>query len=47
MYEADTTSRGYRKWNGCASCVHRNPHNATTEIAERAFEDARRKKEKA
>lgn len=33
-YEADEESRGFGRWNGCASCIHREPANARTESTE-------------
>lgn len=34
QYEKDETARGYGRWGGCASCVHRVAANATTMVAE-------------
>ena len=37
-YQKDTTSRGYGRYGGCASCLHRLPANALTEDADDYFE---------
>lgn len=37
-YQADEKARGYGRYSGCCSCVHRRPANAATEAAELAWD---------
>ena len=39
VHSIDTKSRGFRKWDGCPSCIHRKPGNVETLVADEKYQD--------